>query len=71
MEPPIASLGETVVGHYLLGGQLVHSQCRAQHPTSHVGNVGHLEKALEGAVLTQGPVDEGEDSHWACSRHLG
>ena len=71
MEPPVASLGKTVVGHHLLGGQFVHGQSRAQYSASHVGNVSHLKKALQGAVLTEGTVDEGEYGHRACSRNFG
>ena len=44
-----------------LGHLLVHLDGGAQHTGAHVGDSGHLEKALERAILAAGAVDDGKD----------
>ena len=57
-ERPVAGLGNPVGGQHLLGHRLVHRQRRAEHAGSDVGDVGQLEQALHGAVLTHRPVQQ-------------
>ena len=40
---------------------LVHHRSGGHHATPDVGDVGHLEEALNGPVLTEGSVQDGED----------
>ena len=63
MQAPVVDLGDSVVSQYLLGGQLVHGQCRAEHAASHVGHVSYLQQPLNGAVLPEGSVEQRENSH--------
>ena len=71
VEPPVAGQGQVVLGQYLLGGQLVHRQRRAQHPRAHIGHVGHLEQALDGAVLSQRAVQQREHDHGSGGGQFG
>src|SRR4029450_1941374 len=40
---------------------LVHGQGGAEHAAAHVRQVGQLEQPLDGPVLPEGPVQDGED----------
>jgi len=44
-----------------LGRHLVHAQRGTENARAHVGNAGQLQHPLEGAVLAEGPVHQGED----------
>ena len=71
MESPVPDLGNPVVGQDLLGGQLVHGQRRAQHAAPDVRHVGQLEQALQGAVLAERAMDEGEHGDRPVGGHPG
>jgi hypothetical protein len=59
--PPVRHLRDLRVGHHVLEDDLVHAQGRGEHPRAHIGHVGQLEQALNGAVLAKGPMKRGED----------
>ena len=44
-----------------LGDLLVHARGTGQHPAADVGNAHHLQHALDGSVLTVGPVQQRQD----------
>ena len=67
VESPVPGLGDPVVGKDLPGRQLVHCQRRTQYPAADVRHVGQLEEALQGSVLPEGAMDEGE----YCDRSVG
>ena len=48
-------------GQHLLEHDLVHAQRRGEHAGADVGHVEQLEQALDGAVLAERPVQDGED----------
>ena len=52
---------DTGGGEHRLGQVLVHGNRRGGHAASDVAHVGHLEEALDRAVLTVGAVQERED----------
>ena len=52
--------GMPAAREHVLGLRLVHGQRRGQHAAAHVGHAGQLEQALDGAVLAQRSVQEGE-----------
>ena len=47
-------------GQHLLEHDLVHAQRGGQHAGADVGHVEQLEQALDGAVLAERPVQDGE-----------
>ncbi len=53
--------GEPRRGQQSLGHVFVHLDGRGQHARAHVGHAGHLEQALQDAVLPAAAVDDGED----------
>ena len=44
-----------------LGDLLVHARGTGQHPAADVGKTHHLQHALDGSVLTVGPVQQRQD----------
>ena len=60
-----------MVGEYLPCCQLVHCERRAQYSATDVRHVGQLEEALQGSILTEGAVDEGEHSDRSVGGQLG
>jgi hypothetical protein len=52
--------GKTLVAEDGLGQRLVHAEGRAGDAGPDVGDVGHLEKSLDRAVLAEGTVKDGK-----------
>src|SRR5438067_882138 len=53
--------GQAGSGKQTLHDILVHPRSRAEHSRANVRNSGELEKALDGAILSEGSVKHGED----------
>ena len=60
MESAPPGLGDPGGLGELLGHDLVHRHCAAEHSAAHVGDVGDLEQPLDGAVLAHRAMEEGE-----------
>ncbi len=59
--PDIGDLGNPERRHQIFEQNLVHAYRRGRHSGADIGDVEHLEQALNGAVLAEGPVQRRED----------
>ena len=61
-EPAVVDDGQVLGAEGGLHDDLVHADGRADDAGPCIGNVGHLEEALEGAVLAEGAMDAGQQT---------